>query len=181
MAETLLEEFVAGIRAAASSNAPSDALRTLLENSFSRSREIADAIAALDEDEVLLFEDSTCSVWTCRYNPDVVFAPHEHCMPVHIAVYRGAEVEVLYKREQSALRHGGNLEVRAGEVITLGPEAIHAVTAEGESQSHAIHIYEGPLTKVKRALFNWTSGAAVDFTMENFHAMKRQKSDMAEF
>ena len=35
-------------------------LRALLEGSFSSQNEIADAIAATEEDEILLFEDETC-------------------------------------------------------------------------------------------------------------------------
>lgn len=58
---------------------------------------------------------------------------------------------------------------------------IHAVTAEGAGQSHAIHIYEGSLTKVHRFLFDWSTGREIEFTMENFHAMQRTKLEMAEF
>ena len=142
---------------------------------------IADAIANTPDDEVMLFEDETCSIWTCRYSSDVVFSPHEHCMPVHIGVYRGTEVEVLYKREPGVLRHGGNKLVNAGDVISLGPDAIHAITADGDVQSHTIHIYEGALTKIERSLFNWETGEALDFSMENFYALARKKADMTEF
>ena len=141
---------------------------------------LADEIEAMPEDEVLLFEDETCSIWTCRFGSDVVLAPHEHRMGAQIAVYRGIEVEVLYKREAGALRHGGNTNVEAGKVLRLGPDAIHAVTAHGERQSIAIHVYEGPLTQIERSLFDWTTGEKVAFTMENFHAMARQRSEVVE-
>ena len=65
--------------------------------------------------------------------------------------------------------------------MRLGPDAIHAITSDGDEQSIAIHVYEGPLTQVERSLFDWTTGAEVDFTMENFQAMARRKEDMAEF
>ncbi|WP_424988477.1 hypothetical protein [Microbulbifer sp. S227A] len=135
----------------------------------------------MDDDEIMVHEDETVSIWTCRYAPDVVFAPHEHRMGVQIAVYRGAEVEVLYRREPGKLRHGGNHLVRAGDVARLGPQAIHAITADGDAPSIAIHVYEGPLTRIKRALFDWTSGEKIEFSMENFHAMARRKQDMEEF
>ncbi|MBY6068405.1 hypothetical protein KUW17_16780 [Leisingera aquaemixtae] len=102
-------------------------------------------------------------------------------MGVHIAVYRGTEVEVLYKREPGKMRHGGNCLVKAGDVVRLGTEAIHAITADGSGQSHAIHVYEGPLTQIDRSLFDWTTGAKVEFSMENFHAMARRKTSMTEF
>lgn len=181
MTPAIIENFVELARIAAASDSPTSTIRDLLKSSMSKADDIADAIASLEDDEVMLFEDETCSIWTCRYDPDVVLAPHEHCMSVHIAVYRGAEIEVLYKRESGRLKHGGNKVISAGEVASLGPDAIHAISAEGLGQSHAIHVYEGPLTAVKRSLFDWNSGAEVDFTIENFHAMQRVKSDMEEF
>ena len=177
----LLAELVAEARKAAAADEPAKAIRALLAETLTRREAMADAIAESADDEVLLFEDDTCSIWTCRYDPDVVLAPHEHAMAVHVAVYRGTEIEVLYKREPGGMRHGGNKHVEAGDVISLGRDAIHAITSAGPGQSHAIHIYEGPLTQVTRSLFDWSSGAEIAFTMENFHAMKRVKTEMAEF
>lgn len=181
MPQNILEDLILRIRQAAASEDRVSAIRALLQESQADKEELAEAIAAFEEDEVMVFEDETCSIWTCRYSADVVFAPHEHCMGVHIAVYRGTEVEVLYKREPGKLRHGGNSLVKAGSVVRLGPEAIHAITADGNAQSHAIHVYEGPLTKIERSLFDWTTGERVAFSMENFHAMARRKASMAEF
>ena len=96
MTQKILKDFVVQIREAAASEDRKSAMRELLQDSQSRKVLMADAIAALEEDEVMFFEDETCSIWTCRYDPNVVFAPHEHGMGVHIAVYRGTEVEVLY-------------------------------------------------------------------------------------
>ncbi len=180
MSQSLLNAFVKRVRDEAASDKPTTALRELLKDSFSQRNSMADAIAAQEEDEVLLFEDETCSIWTCRYYPDIVLPPHEHRMTVHIAVYQGNEVEVLYHRGQGYLRHAQNRVVSEGEVLSLGSDAVHAVTAEGIGQSHAIHIYEGPLTKVKRSLFDWTNGSEIEFTMENFHAMLRKRSELDE-
>ncbi|MGB0852694.1 MAG: hypothetical protein ACPGSI_05340 [Pikeienuella sp.] len=180
----LLSILVDEARAAAGEADPSDALRRVLADTLYDCAAMADAIAAQPEDEVLLFEDVTCSIWSCRYDADVVLPPHEHCMTVHIAVYRGTEVEVLYRRQSDGLSFGGTTAVEAGSLLTLGPEAVHAVTADNKGQdngqSHAIHIYEGPLTQVKRSLFNWEDGGAVEFTMANFRAMMRKRADMPE-
>ena len=181
MTQKVLEDFIAQIRGAEASEDRKSTIRALLQESQCRKDLMADAIAALEEDEVMFFEDETCSIWTCRYDPNVVFAPHEHGMGVHIAVYRGTEVEVLYKRAPGKLRYGGNTLVKAGEVVRLGPEAIHAITSDGSEQSIALHVYEGPLTQIERSLFDWTTGEAVEFSMENFYAMARRKVDMDEF
>ena len=77
---TILEDLVDQIRHVAASEEPSSAIRTLLLDSQSRNDEFADAIAAMNEDEVMLLEDNDCSIWTCRYHSGVVLAPHEHRM-----------------------------------------------------------------------------------------------------
>ena len=181
MSQKILEELVDRLRTAAASEERSSAIRTLLQSSQSRKDEFADAIAALNEDEVMLFEDSTCSIWTCRYGSSLVLAPHEHRMGVHVAVYRGTEVEVLYKRLPGSLQHSGNSAVGTGDVVYLDEDVIHGVTADGDGQSHAIHVYEGPLTHIQRSLFDRVTGDDVEFTMKNFHAMARNKADMDEF
>ncbi len=88
---------------------------------------------------------------------------------------------MLYKRQPGVLRYGGNTLVTAGEVLRLGRNAIHPVSGEGEGESHAIHVYEGPLKQVSRSLLDWTTGEDVEFTMENLHAMARRKTEMVEF
>ena len=180
MSANILSEVVAGIREAAGDEDRSDRLRVILKDSLADTGEIADAIAATDQDEVLSFEDETCSAWTCRFSTDPVFPLRERRIPVHIAVFRGTEVQVLYKRAAGRLIHGGTKPVNAGDPITLGPKAIHAICGEGEVQSHAIHIYAGPLMLAERSLFDWETGAEVDFTMENFHALTRRRSEMVE-
>lgn len=176
----MLAGIITRARAAAAAPDPAKALRDLLRETLDHCDDIADAIAAQPEDEVLLFEDATCSIWSCRFDPDVVLPPHEHCMSAHIAVYRGTEVEAMYQRGPDGLRFGGAKRIGAGSMLTLGPEAVHAVTADGAGQSCAIHIYQGALTQVQRRLFNWDSGEAVDFTMENFHAMLRPRGAVPE-
>lgn len=176
----LLEEFVRDARTAAASDGRREALYDFLVKSMSEQSAIAAAIADQPEDEVLLHEDETCSIWSCRYDAEVVLPPHEHCMTAHLAVYRGTEVEVLFNRDETGLSHSRNVNVESGEVVTLDSDIIHAVTADGKTRSHAIHIYEGPLTRVKRSLFSWEKGDPIAFTMNNFHAMMRKRSELTE-
>lgn len=181
MQDPVLSKLVDDILKTRVAEDKSKAIRKALEDSLLNKGEIADAIAATQEDEVLLHEDDAFSIWSCRYGSETVLAPHEHKMSVHIAVYRGTEVEVLYKRDHGRLVHGGNSFVSEGQVSHLGPAAIHAITGDGDVQSHEIHVYEGPISKIERSLFDWETGDKVEFTLENFHAMARQKSDMSEF
>lgn len=87
----------------------------------------------------------------------------------------------MFRLEDSGLKHAKSVIVNSCEILSIGADGLHAVTANGDTHSHALHVYLGPLTKVKRDLFDWTTGDAVDFTMENFENMKRSRKDLPTF
>ena len=167
------EQLTLDLRTAAAQEAPEPAVRNVLTAALTQAEEMLEATSLGDEAEVQLFEDEIVSIWICRFDPDVVMPPHEHRMRVLIAGYAGAEHSLLYERSAGGLTQVGSATARAGEVIALDEGAIHAVTALDGVPSYAVHVYFGPLMAIKRDLFDWESGQAVDFTMENFDAMKR--------
>ncbi|MCR9213571.1 MAG: hypothetical protein NXI13_07620 [Proteobacteria bacterium] len=174
-------EFVERVREANKASDPNLAIRDLLKQIVSKPDQIAAATPVDGEDEVMLFEDESLSIWRCRFQPHIFMPPHEHKIPVHIAGYAGKERSLLFKRERSGLSYRGEKIAREGDVITLGPEAIHAVVAEGDQCSQALHVYMGPLMKLKRGLFDWETGTQIDFTLENFDRLKRSEEEMPEF
>ena len=58
----VLDDLVAQVRNAAGNEDRSARLRAILKDNLSDRDKIADAIAATEDDEVLLFEDETCSI-----------------------------------------------------------------------------------------------------------------------
>ena len=167
------EQFVEDARAAAVTSHPTKAVRALLERTLNNTQLRNQGLPDQTDDEIHLFEDETVSVWSCRFQPAFVMPPHEHKMDVHIGVVSGTEKNIMYRREDGALVHKATKIVQSGEVLSIGADGIHAVTADGDQPSHALHIYLGPLMATKRDLFDWQTGAAIPFTMENFEAMKR--------
>lgn len=158
---------------AADSDDPVTAVEKLLTDTVADPGPILDATPDAGEDETLYFEDDNLSIWRCRFQPHVLMPPHEHKLKVLIAGYSGGEKSILYRRAKSGLEEIGSVTVGSGDVVMLGEDVIHAVTADGDVPSHAIHVYFGPLMTLKRDLFDWDSGEIVNFTMENFEAMKR--------
>ena len=77
--------------------------------------------------------------------------------------------------ERRALGEEKIKDVYAGDMLSLGPEAVHAVTAGTAEPSLALHVYLGPLMQIERSLFNWRTGEAIPFTMENFQAQSRRR------
>jgi len=172
------DQFVTDVRAAAAQPDANAAVRALLSAVVVDPDAIFRVSPEGGEDEVMLFEDETVSIWHCRFQPHVMMPPHEHKLDVHIGGYAGSEKSLLFAREDGALAYRGSKVVGPGEVLSLGPQAIHAVIAEGEAPSLALHVYMGPLMQLTRGLFDWETGEEVDFTLENFEAMKRPAAEV---
>ncbi len=169
-----LDDFVAEARAAAAAPDPLGAVERLMARVLADPDAVADGVPQMAQDEVLLFEDETISVWHERFLPDEILPPHEHRMPVVLGVYRGRERNTLWRRVDERLYPAGRLELAAGEYQVLGADAIHAVQALDGAPSLGLHVYLGALTSVRRHLFDWDSGAPVAMTDETFEAMKRR-------
>jgi predicted metal-dependent enzyme (double-stranded beta helix superfamily) len=149
------------------------AIRSYLEELIQNPSTLLAASDQLNATETLFFEDDNLSIWHCRFQPGTIMPPHEHLLPVFIACYAGEEKSVLFQSTDAGLDHIGDLSAHAGDVILLDQDAIHAVTANSDRPSEAIHVYLGPLMTLKRDLFDWESGDAVPFTMDAFESMKR--------
>ncbi|MEW7008752.1 hypothetical protein [Lentilitoribacter sp. EG35] len=173
--------FVEKMRVAASSQTPTISVREELVSTLASEELQKSGLPEQHEDEILLFEDDTVSIWSCRFNPEFVMPPHEHKMEVHIGVVSGQEKNIMFEQNDGVLKHVKTAIVDSGEILSIDADALHAVTAIGDTHSHALHVYLGPLTKVKRDLYDWTTGSAVDFTMENFEDMKRSPKDLPAF
>ncbi|MEQ8652773.1 MAG: hypothetical protein RIC87_09950 [Kiloniellales bacterium] len=175
------DSFVEAARAAAASAEPGKAVRELLSETVRDPELQAAGLPDQDEGETHLFEDETVSIWSCRFDPDVVMPPHEHLMDVHIGVVTGGEKNIFFREEDGRLVHVSSKVVQPGDVLSLGRNAIHGVTADGDRQSHALHVYIGPLMQIERRLFEWQSGRSVPFTMENFARLTLPPEDLPAY
>lgn len=175
------DAFVDAARNAASEPGANLAVRDVLRQWTADPDAILRATPDDGEDEVLLFEDETVSVWRCLFRPHVVMPPHEHRLDVHIATYAGAEKNILFERRDGKLQFHSTNIVEPGDILSLNEDCIHAVTAEGDRPSQALHVYMGPLMQLDRGLFDWDSGERIEFTLAHFDAMKRSSAELPDY
>ncbi|WP_282606209.1 hypothetical protein [Pelagibius sp. Alg239-R121] len=175
------DEFVAAVRGAAKEPDPNLSVRTLLEKYVSDPSPIITHTPEDGEDEVMLFEDDALSIWRCRFRPHVIMPPHEHRVIAHIGTYSGEEKNILFRRGDGQLKHKTTKIVGPGDVLSLNKDCIHAVSANGDICSLSLHIYMGPLMKLKRGLFDWETGVKSDFSLENFDRLKRPASALPAY
>ncbi|SFQ19955.1 hypothetical protein [Tranquillimonas alkanivorans] len=169
-----LDRFVAAARQAAGDDAPLAAVSRLMAHVLRHPDDIAASMPEMEQDETLLFEDETVSVWHERFLPSEILPPHEHRMPAVLGVYRGRERNRLWRLIDGTLHPAGWLDLAAGEMHVLSAEDVHTVQALDGTPSLGLHVYLGPLSQMDRSLFDWHAGTPVSMTAANFRAMKRE-------
>ncbi len=173
MANFDLEQFVQQLREAARQGDPVKSVRTLMTEAFADPDAIRAAMPEYANDDEILFEDDSVSIWFVRFQPGLHVPPHDHQTTATIGVYEGAEDNHFYLREAGRLLHKTTRRVEPGDVIAIKPDGIHSVEAANGKPCCGIHVYLAALSKIERSLFDWDSGAASAFTDENYDAMKR--------
>jgi len=161
------------MRAAALAEEPVKRVRELMTQVFQDPAAIRAAMPAYDNDDEILFEDDSVSIWFVRFVPGLHVPPHDHQTTATIGVYEGAEDNHFYLREPGRLVHKTTRCVGPGDVIALKPDGIHSVEAANGVQSCGIHVYLAKLSTIERSLFDWESGEARPFSDENYDLMKR--------
>lgn len=170
---TRLDRFVADARAAAAAPDPLRAATRLMADTFADPQALADTLPEPD-DEVLLFEDATVSIWHERFAPDRELPPHDHAMPALLGVYRGRERNRLWQVVDGVARPGGTLLLEAGQVHVFAPHEVHSVQALDGAPSFGLHVYLGPLGRVARNLYDRETGMAQPLTEAAFTAAIRE-------
>jgi len=173
MDEFELDRFIQQLRAAARDDAAVRRVRELMTAAFRNPASIRAAMPDCENDDEILFEDDSLSVWFVRFVPGLHVPPHDHRTTATIGVYEGAQDNHFYLREAGRLVHKSTRRVGPGDVIALRPDGIHSVEAAAGESSCGIHVYLAPLSRIERSLFDWESGEARPFTDENYDAMKR--------
>jgi len=167
-----LELLLERLRNAAIKPDAAKAVRIILEQTVSDPAQVISGMPEFEENDVILFEDDTVSIWHSRFMPSVTVPAHDHKMSATIGVYRGSERNDLFENDPAGgIRISGKVELSAGDVLSIGPSAIHTVTCISDEPCCGIHVYLGNLSKVERSLFDVNTGVALPFTDENYNRL----------
>lgn len=173
MSDFDLDKFIQQLRGAALEPEAKTRVRELMRDAFLDPEAIRTAMPVYENDDEVLFEDDSVSIWFVRFPPGTQVPPHDHQTTAIIGVYEGAEDNHFYLREPNRLVHKSSRRVGPGDVIALKPDGIHSVEAADGRQCCGIHVYLAALTTIERSLFDWDSGVACRYTDENYELMKR--------
>lgn len=169
-----LDAMIADLRAAGRSATPDASIDAVLRDFVAAPDAAASIVPDFAEDDVILFEDDSLSVWFCRFQPGATVPPHDHRMAVTIAVYAGTETNDFFTRDDDGqLVRTDTRPVSAGQVLHIPDDGIHSVSCTSAAPSTAIHVYQGALSQIDRTLFDPATSEAMAFTDENYARLTR--------
>jgi predicted metal-dependent enzyme (double-stranded beta helix superfamily) len=98
--------------------------------------------------------------------------PHDHRTWAVIGIYGGQEDNAFYRRRKdgSGLDLVNDRSLSEEETISLGADAIHAVTNPRRKFTGAIHVYGGDFFAIERS--EWESAQAPEQRYSVEHAMR---------
>jgi predicted metal-dependent enzyme (double-stranded beta helix superfamily) len=153
------EEFVAACQAAVAETEPHRAVRELLQRTMAAPDDVADVLRPEQGGLTLLHQSDDVTVVHVVWAPGMRIYPHDHQMWAVIGIYGGQEDNSFYRRspaDRSHLVESGGKELRTGDVLVLGDDAIHAVANPTDRLTGAIHVYGGDFVNEPRS--QWGPG-----------------------
>ncbi len=116
------------------------AVKTALDAEFA-GRDLSKGALA----DLICFRSPTLTVLKAATPPRFKTSPHNHNMWAVIGTYEGQENNTFYRRSGKGLEKAGGKDLKTGDVLVLGEDAIHAIANPLDRVSCAIHIYGGDL------------------------------------
>lgn len=119
--------------------------------------------------ELIVYRSATLTMLYARVPARFRSGIHNHTVPAVIGQITGEERSTIYEKlGDGRLRVAAELGVKAGEVMSLGKDAIHHIDNPGDATSHSIHLYGGDFAALmdQRSLWDSKDHAEVGFSFE---------------
>jgi predicted metal-dependent enzyme (double-stranded beta helix superfamily) len=95
--------------------------------------------------DLICHRSPTLTVLKAATPPKFKTPPHNHNMWAVIGTYDGQENNTFFRRSGKGLEKAGGKDLKTGDVVVLGEDAIHAIENPLDRPSCAIHVYGGDL------------------------------------
>jgi predicted metal-dependent enzyme (double-stranded beta helix superfamily) len=146
-----VDEFVGACRDALHEREPRTAMRDVMDRAMSHRTDVSAALARTTGGFELLHHSPDLTILNFVWAPRMALYPHDHRMWAVIGIYGGAEDNLLYRRTPDGIARSGEKDLRDGDVLVLGSDAIHAVRNPSDRFTGAIHVYGGDFVNEPRS------------------------------
>jgi predicted metal-dependent enzyme (double-stranded beta helix superfamily) len=143
---------------------PASAIKELLAEALrdpASVKQTLDTVAAGKElgkasvGDMVCFHSPSLTILKAAVPPKFKTPPHNHNMWAVIGVYDGQENNTFYRRNGNALEKAGGKDLKTGDTVVLGEDAVHAIENPSDRPLLALHVYGGDfLDTSKRSVWN---------------------------
>jgi predicted metal-dependent enzyme (double-stranded beta helix superfamily) len=172
-----VDQLIADCREAAAETTARRAIRDVLLRTVADADEVSGALNPAEGGLNILYRSPDLTVLDVVWAPGMRLYPHDHRMWAAIGIYAGQEDNTFYRRSgdrHQQLAESGGKQLRTGDVLLLGDDAIHAVENPLRRLTAAIHVYGGDF--VDRPRSQWGPGSLVERPYD-MQEVQRQFSD----
>ena len=163
----VLEDLVDTCKLSVACDSPHSMILDAMRHLFADPAALASQIPRFTEAEVeptargwlvggehLLHRDQDLTIMLIDTLPGVVQPPHEHNVDVFIGVFEGCEEQRFWKRTDDGIVSTPGQSLKAGDILSLGVQAVHAISAPRDQHARAVHVYLGDVYDVARSVFH---------------------------
>lgn len=144
MAALTVEEIVARCQVAVGEHTPPLAVRDVLDELVRAPARLEAALGPVTEGGItVLHRADDLTVLHIAWTPGMVLNPHNHAMFAVVGMYGGQEDNSFFRRAAGGIVPSGGRSIRAGDVLVMGDDAIHAVANPLREHAVALHVYGG--------------------------------------
>jgi len=112
-------------------------------------------IAKSSVGDMVFFRSPNLPILKAAVPPKFKTPPHSHNMSAVIGVYDGQENNTFYRRGANGLEKAGGKDLKTGDTVVLGEDAVHAIENPFDRPLLAIHVYGGDFMDTsKRSVWN---------------------------
>jgi len=154
-----VDELISQCQAAVGESEPRRAVREVLERTMADADAVGDVMRPRQGGLNILHSAPDLTVLHVVWAPGMVLFPHDHLMWAAIGIYSGQEDNSFYRRDPerpTTVTSTGGKELKVGDVLVLGKDAIHGVANPLDKITGAIHVYGGDFLSQPRS--QWGPG-----------------------
>ncbi len=146
-----VDAFLTELVASRTDPDPRGAAHEVLARALASPADVAGALAPDAGGFTLLHHAPDLTILNIAWAPHMRLMPHDHRMWAVIGIYGGREDNQFFRRTADGLDPTNDRQLDTGDVCTLGPQTIHAVTNPTSRLAGAVHVYGGDFVNQPRS------------------------------
>lgn len=180
--EVIASKCVHELKVAKTKEAAVPKIEQILETELADHTTFKNMLPDTDADETLIHACPHMTMVLLRLTQNVHYPPHNHHMPVIMALYKGSERNFFYQQTNHSLKQAGSRVFKSPGVHSIYADTIHSVVNDtDDAYSAALHVYCGDLINQPREIWNPETFECLPYSDETYFRLARQHDSTKPF